>query len=40
MSFFSCDWLCDQRVVEAFVKEAALKLVQLERWVVPAVMSR
>ncbi|MBV8477304.1 MAG: FAD-binding protein, partial [Acidobacteria bacterium] len=29
------DWLCDQDAVEAFVKEAPLELVQLERWGCP-----
>ena len=29
------DWLCDQDAVEAFVKEAPLELLQLERWGCP-----
>ncbi len=29
------DWMCDQDAVEAFVKEAPLELLQLERWGCP-----
>ncbi len=29
------DWMCDQEAVEAFVKEAPLELLQLERWGCP-----
>jgi fumarate reductase flavoprotein subunit len=29
------DWLCDQDAVEAFVKEAPIELLQLERWGCP-----
>jgi fumarate reductase flavoprotein subunit len=29
------DWLCDQDAVEAFVREAPLELLQLERWGCP-----